>query len=265
MKTRKKFVLIAVLFVCVLIVGYILFVINEEKKVAKYSGYCMDEVRKGLWWEELWNIVFLGFAKENDEYLYNWSASFRWIDFKFSCTILDKDNVRFEIGGINPENAPDLFAPQLTNDELLELAAQALPCEEWKTFANFAILGVWINQNWNYMYYWVDEVTWFVPAEDWTLRSVCYRIAPVAMEISSSSEWFSLVNAENAEMENDFLIEDYKPEFDGWKLDEAVRAIFSDEAFAVRQERDYWEHFPDYNDVDRKSFDERAMEYFNLK
>ena len=74
-----------------------------------------------------------------------------------------------------------------------------------------------------------------------------------------------MVNTENAEMETDFLIEDYKPEFDWWKLDEAVKAIFSDEAFAVWQERDYWEHFPDYYDVDRKSFDERAMEYFDIE
>ena len=263
MKTWKKIVLTTLLLICIVLVGFLFFFINEEKKVVRYSGYCMDEVRKSLWWEELWNIVFLGFEKENDEYLYSGSASFRWIDFNFSCTVLDEDNINFEVEWINPENAPDLFATQLTNDKLLELAAEALPCEEWKSFANFAILWKWVSQNWNLMYYWVDEVMWFVPEEDWSLRSVCYRIAPVAMEISSSSEWFELVNAENAEMENDFLIEDYKPEFDGWRLDEAVRAIFSDEAFAVWQERDYWEYFPDYNDVDRKSFDERAMEYFS--
>ena len=264
MKTWKKFILTALLIFCIAVIVWILCFVKEEKKVAKYSGYCMDEVRKGLWWENLWDIVFLNFAKSNEAYLYSGSATFRWINFNFSCSVLDKDNVSFEIEWINPENAPDLFAPQLTNDELLELAAEALPCEEWKAFANFAILWTWVSQNWNLMYYWVDEVMWFVPEEDWTLRNVCYRIAPVAMEISASSEWFQLVSTENADLENDFLIEDYKPEFDEWKLDETVRAIFSDEAFTVRQQRNYWEYFPDYNDVDRKSFDERAMEYFNL-
>ena len=151
MKAWKKIILIALLLVCFFIVGFILFFINEEKKVAKYSGYCMDEVRKSLWWEDLWNIVFLGFARTNNAYLYSWSASFRWIEFDFSCTVLDKNNISFDVYGINPENAPDLFAPQLTNDELLELAAEALPCEEWKSFANFAILWKWVSQNWNYM------------------------------------------------------------------------------------------------------------------
>ena len=41
-------ILIALLLVCFFIVGFILFFVNEEKKVSKYSGYCMDEVRKSL-------------------------------------------------------------------------------------------------------------------------------------------------------------------------------------------------------------------------
>ena len=154
-----------------------------------------------------------------------------------------------------------------TNDELLDLAAQALPCDEWQTFANFAILWTWISRNWNLMYYWVDEVMWFLPAEDGkTLRNTCYRIAPVAMEVHQSDKWFSLVNVESVEnYEWDFLIEDYNPEFDWWKLDEAVKKIFSPKAFAVWQERDYWEYFLDYNDVNRKTFEERAMEYFGIE
>lgn len=48
MKAWKKIILIALLLVCLFIVGFILFFINEEKKVSKYSGYCMDEVRKAL-------------------------------------------------------------------------------------------------------------------------------------------------------------------------------------------------------------------------
>lgn len=165
--------------------------------------------------------------------------------------------------GCNPKIDEELIVPQITNDILLQLAAEALPCEEWKSFANFAILWTWVSKQWNLMYYWVDEVMGFVPAEDETIRSVCYRIAPVAMEIHQSDKWFSLVNVQSAEnYEGNFLIEDYDPEFDEWKLDEAVEVIFSPEAFAVWQERDYWEHFPDYNDIDRKSFDDRAMEYF---
>ena len=168
--------------------------------------------------------------------------------------------------GCNPKIDEDSVAPQLTNDRLLELAAEALSCDEWQTFANFAVLWTWVSREWNLMYYWVDEVMGFIPEEDWEdLRNTCYRIAPVAMEIHQSNELFELVNVQSAEnYDVDFLIEDYKPEFDWWQLDEAVKAIFSDEAFAVWQERDYWEHFPDYNDIDRKTFDERAMEYFGI-
>ena len=154
-----------------------------------------------------------------------------------------------------------------TNDELLDLAAQALPCDEWQTFANFALLWTWVSRNGNLMYYWVDEVVWYTLMEDWDgLRNTCYRIAPVAMEIHQSDKWFTLVNVESVEnYEWDFLIEDYNPEFDWWKLDEDVKSIFSPKAFAVWQQRDYWEHFTDYGDANRKSFEDRAMEYFNIE
>ena len=153
-----------------------------------------------------------------------------------------------------------------TNDELLDLAAQALPCQEWQVFANFALLWTWVSRQWNLMFYWVDEVMWFELEDDWTLRNTCYRIAPVAMEVHQSDKWFSLVNVQDAEMlDADFLIEDYDPERDWTELDDAVKAIFSNKAFAVWQERNYWEYFTDYNDVNRKSYDERALEYFNAR
>lgn len=50
----------------------------------------------------------------------------------------------------------------------------------------------------------------------------------------------------------DYLIGDYKPEFDEWKLDKIVKSIFSIDSFAVWQQRNYWEYFPDCNDVNRK-------------
>ena len=117
------------------------------------------------------------------------------------------------------------------------------------------------------MYYLVDEVVWYKLAEDGSsLKDTCYRIAPVAMEIHQSDKWFELVNVQAVDnYEGDFLIEDYNPEFDGWKLDEAVEKIFSPKAFAVWQQRDYWEHFTDYGDVDRKSFEDRAFEYFGIE
>ena len=169
--------------------------------------------------------------------------------------------------GCNPKIDDDSVVLPPTNEELLELAAQALPCEEGQAFANFAILWTWVSRQWNLMYYWVDEVMWFMPAEDGkSLRNTCYRIAPVAIEVHQSDKWFSLVSVQAVEnYEGDFLIEDYNPEFDGWKLDEYVESIFSPAAFAVWQERDYREYFPDYNDINRKSFDERAMEYFGIE
>ena len=161
----------------------------------------------------------------------------------------------------------NLVVPPLTDDILLDLAAQALPCDEWTSFANFALLWTWVSREWNLMYYWVDEVVWYKLAEDWSsLKDTCYRIAPVAMEIHQSDKWFELVNVEDVEnYEGDFLIEDYNPEFDGWKLDEAVEKIFSPKAFAVWQQRDYWEHFTDYGDVDRKSYEDRAFEHFGIE
>jgi hypothetical protein len=148
---------------------------------------------------------------------------------------------------------------------LLDLASEALPCEEWKSFASFAILGTWVSRSWNLMYYWVNEVMWFELSGDWTLKNTCYRIAPVAMEISQSDKWFKLENAQSAEMvDADFLLEDYDPERDWTQLDDAVKKIFSPKAFSVWQERDYWEYFTDYNDIYRKTFDERAMEYYKI-
>jgi len=157
--------------------------------------------------------------------------------------------------------------PQLTNDRLLELAAQALPCNEWKSFANFALLWTWVSREWNLMYYWVDEVVWYKLSEDWSsLKDTCYKIAPITMEIHQSDKWFELVNVQAVDnYEGDFLIEDYNPEFDGWILDEAVEKIFSPKAFAVWQQRDYWEHFTDYGDANRKTYEERAYEYFGIE
>ena len=169
--------------------------------------------------------------------------------------------------GCSSKSDKDSIIPPLTDDILLDLAAQALPCDEWKAFANFAILWTWVSRSWNLMYYWVDEVMWFIPTENWDgLKNTCYKIAPLAMEIHQSDKWFSLVSVQAVEdYDGDFLIEDYNPEFDWWKLDEYVKSIFSPAAFAVWQERDYWEHFPDYNDVNRKSFEDKAMEYFNIE
>lgn len=161
----------------------------------------------------------------------------------------------------------DSVVPPLTNDVLLDLASQALPCDEWQSFANFAILWTWVSREWNLMYYWVDEVVWYIPAEDWkSLKSTCYKIAPLAMEIHQSDKWFSLVSVQAVEnYEWDFLIEDYNPEFDWWKLDEDVKSIFSPKAFAVWQQRDYREHFTDYGDANRKTYEERAFEYFGIE
>ena len=167
--------------------------------------------------------------------------------------------------GCDTRSYEDSTVSPLTNDILLDLAAQALPCDDGVSFANFAILGTWVSRSWNLMYYWVDEVIWYELISGWTLKSTCYKIAPLAMEIHQSDKWFSLVSVQAVEnYEGDFLIEDYNPEFDWWKLDDYVKSIFSSEAFEVWQERDYWEHFPDYNDVNKKSFEDRAMEYFNL-
>ena len=156
----------------------------------------------------------------------------------------------------------EIYATSI-NNALQELAAQALNCETGKTITAFAILWSWELENWNYKYYWVAESVWYVPWEWGSLQSTCYRIAPLAMEFSQNGKRYKLIDYDFIETkDNDFLIEDYKPDMDWWALDEKVKAIFSEEAFKVWQERDYWEHFPDYMDPDRKSFEDRALEYF---
>lgn len=186
-----------------------------------------------------------------------------WILFVFCFAVFGCDKSQTQLGWPDTETYIDA---ETIESALNDLAALALPCKKWVSFANFAILWTGLK-DWNLMYYWVDEVLWFEPEKDWeSLKNTCYRIAPIAMEISISDKWFKLDSVQAAEnYDNDFLIEDYNPEFDGWKLDDAVKSIFSQEAFKVWQERDYWEHFPDYMDPDRKTFDERAMEYFNIK
>lgn len=156
----------------------------------------------------------------------------------------------------------EIYATSI-NNALQELAAQALNCETGKTITAFAILWSWELKNWNYKYYWVAESVWYVPWEWGSLQSTCYRIAPLSMEFSQNGKRYKLIDYDYVDTTNDeFLIEDYKPEMDWWALDEKVKAIFSEEAFKVWQERDYWEHFPDYMDPDRKSFEDRALEYF---
>lgn len=156
----------------------------------------------------------------------------------------------------------EIFASDI-NTALQELAAQALYCETGKTITNFAILWSWELENWNQKYYWVAESVGYVPIEWGSLQSTCYRIAPLAMEFTSNNEQYKLIDYDYVDTSKDeFLIEDYKPDMDWWALDEKVKAIFSEEAFKVWQERDYWEHFPDYMDPDRKSFEDRALEYF---
>ena len=156
----------------------------------------------------------------------------------------------------------EIFASDI-NTALQELAAQALYCETGKTITNFAILWSWKLENWDLEYYWVAESVGYVPWEWGSLQSTCYRIAPLAMEFSTDYKRYKLIDYDYVDTTNDeFLIEDYRPDMDWWALDEKVKAIFSEEAFKVWQQRDYWEHFPDYMDPDRKSFEDRAYEYF---
>ena len=156
----------------------------------------------------------------------------------------------------------EIFASDI-NTALQELAAQALYCETGKTITAFAILWSGETENWNLKYYWVAESVGYVPIEWGSLQSTCYRISPLAMEFSTDYKRYKLIDYDYVDTTNDeFLIEDYKPDMDWWTLDEKVKAIFSEEAFKVWQERDYWEHFPDYMDPDRKSFEDKALEYF---
>ena len=151
----------------------------------------------------------------------------------------------------------------LSDDELNEFAAQALPCDEWKTFSLLALFSTSVNDRWNTEYYWVVESLGYLP-EEWELKNTCYRISPLSMEVVKNADGYSLWKVSLAEdaMPSDVLLEDYNPVRDWTQLDERVKEIFSEEAFKIWQQRDYWEYFLDYENPDRKSFDERAMEYY---
>ena len=110
MKMWKKTILIILLFICLIVLGFIFFFINEEKKVAKYSTYCMDRIRSELW-EYVWNVSCLyEWKNDNWYYLYSWNVSYEWADYIYYCRVLGKDKVNTliqEVASDDVENLDD--------------------------------------------------------------------------------------------------------------------------------------------------------------
>lgn len=120
MKMRKKTILIILLFICLIVLGFIFFFINEEKKVAKYSAYCMDRIRSELW-EYVWNVSCLyEWKNDNWYYLYSWNVSYEWADYIYYCRVLGKDKVNTLIQEIASDDVEILDDEWNVEDEVIK-------------------------------------------------------------------------------------------------------------------------------------------------
>ena len=138
MKTWKKILLGTLLFVCIALVILLLLFIVKEKRIAKYSTYCMDTIRWELW-EYLENVAQTDFFEYDWAYVYLWSVSYEWANYIFSCSVKGKDNV--EINKLE----------QVYNSE---------PEEFISYYDNWAIRETWTYIDWMKQWTWTTYDEW---------------------------------------------------------------------------------------------------------
>ena len=102
MRTWQRIILSV--WALLLIVGIIAATMLSIRKdeIKDYSAYCMDKVRDQLW-EYIWDIVNNYNWIIEDEYQYSWKVSYEWIDYTFTCSVKDKDNIQLNLQSNEPE------------------------------------------------------------------------------------------------------------------------------------------------------------------
>lgn len=97
-------------------------------------------------------------------------------------------------------------------------------CYDWKTFIDYDLLGVSINDQGNFEYYVSVNGQWFYIDERWNLNTSCkFTQTPVAVEIAETKTWYALINYQNPK--------------NSLKNDKQIKETFSENAYKNRKLR----------------------------
>lgn len=130
MKSWKK------ILICIIVLIFIAWIVSavlcnfHQKRIWKYSTFCMDEVRNQLW-EYVLNVSNMYEWKNNWYYLYSWNVSYEWLDYVYFCKVLGKDNVTVLLTGadsfISEESVVEVVWEEISiesDDTLNELISE---------------------------------------------------------------------------------------------------------------------------------------------
>ena len=177
MKTWKK-VLLGILFIiCLALILWVVMFVAKEKKITRYSTYCMDKVKDELW-ENLENIIFPYAEVVDGEYIYSWSVSYEWITYKFFCNVTNKDNVDLNLEEVVTDKSEDFIS----------------------YYDNWAIKEKWTYVNWK------KQWTWITYDEEWNV-----------VDMQEYKDWELVGNGEEAyDILNDKNLLSLYPELSNW-------------------------------------------------
>ena len=100
-------------------------------------------------------------------------------------------------------------------------------CFEGKTFMNYNLLWISINEDGNFEYYVNANGQWYYLDERWNLNSSCkFSSRPIAIEL--------------AETKTGYVLLDYKNPKNSLKNDDEIKKAFSDNAYKNRKARQNW-------------------------
>lgn len=97
-------------------------------------------------------------------------------------------------------------------------------CFEGKTFINYDLLWISINDEGNFEYYLSANWQWYYVDERWNLSSSCkFSLTPVAVELAETKDWYDLINYRNPK--------------NTLKTEKDIQAVFSENAYKNRRTR----------------------------
>ena len=100
-------------------------------------------------------------------------------------------------------------------------------CYDGKTFINYDLLWISINEDGNFEYYVSANGQWYYVDERWNLSSSCrFILRPIAVELQESKTWYILINYQNPK--------------NSLKDNKKIKEVFSENAYKNRKARENW-------------------------
>ena len=211
MKTRKKVLwcILALILIAWIVCAWLF--IHNENKFKQNSVYCGDKLRQELW-EYLENVSMPNATKLDWAYIYTWSVTSEWVNYRYSCKVYSKDNVDLdlepvyetceweacEIPGTPDEEAQtySIMWPENWFDEQLEAWKLVLRWEyEDHTDIIFIDQEMWQNYiDPHKMIYWDDvSFKWEIEQIDWAAGTHYYNAVSIdtleELFLTSTLEW----------------------------------------------------------------------------